>query len=97
MSKQVGVLGAAAIVGGSHLKMTVTQPGSPRFDCIGFGLADYAEAINTQRPFDMCYTIEENVWRDKRNLQLNVKDIKIGREEGRNPVHNAQTVCSLSF
>lgn len=77
MSKQVGVLGMAAIVGGSHLKMTVMQPGSPRFDCIGFGLADYADAINTHRPFDMCYTIEENVWRDKRNLQLNIKDIRI--------------------
>ncbi len=77
MSNHVKVLGAATIVGGSHLKMAVTQPGSPRFDCIGFGLADYAEAINTQRPFDMCYTIEENVWRDKRNLQLNVKDIRI--------------------
>jgi len=77
MSKRVGVWGMATIVGGSHLKMTVRQPGSPRFDCIGFGLADYAEAINTQRPFDMCYTIEENVWRDKRSLQLNVKDIRI--------------------
>ncbi|HWK56662.1 MAG TPA: single-stranded-DNA-specific exonuclease RecJ [Parapedobacter sp.] len=77
MSKQVGVVGEATIVGGSHLKMAVAQPGSPRFDCIGFGLADYAAAINTHRPFDMCYTIEENVWRDKRNLQLNIKDIRI--------------------
>ena len=77
MSRRVVVWGMATIVGGSHLKMTVRQPGSPRFDCIGFGLADYAEAINTQGPFDMCYTIEENVWRDKRNLQLNVKDIRI--------------------
>src|SRR5690606_24608636 len=77
MSRRVVVWGMATIVGGSHLKMTVRQPGSARFDCIGFGLADYAEAINTQSPFDMCYTIEENVWRDKRNLQLNVKDIRI--------------------
>src|SRR5690606_34474384 len=77
MSSQVGVYGLATIVGGSHLKMTVMQPGSARFDCIGFGLAHYAEAINTHGVFDMCYTIEENVWRDKRNLQLNIKDIRV--------------------
>lgn len=77
MSSGVEVYGLATIVGGSHLKMTVMQPGSPRFDCIGFGLAHYVEAINTHGVFDMCYTIEENVWRDKRNLQLNIKDIRI--------------------
>ena len=77
MSRKVGVWGTATIVGGTHLKMTVMQPGSPRFDCIGFGLAEYADAINTHRPFDLCYTIEENVWREKRSIQLNVKDIRI--------------------
>ena len=77
MSKQISVWGPATIVGGTHLKMTVMQPGSSRFDCIGFSLADYTSAINSGRPFDMCYTIEENVWRDKRSIQLNVKDIRI--------------------
>lgn len=77
MSSRVRVYGLATIVGGSHLKMTVMQPGSARFDCIGFGLAHFADAINTHGVFDMCYTIEENVWRDKRNLQLNIKDIRI--------------------
>jgi len=64
-------------VGGSHLKMTVVQPGSAVFECIGFGLGDYANAINTGIPFDLCYTIEENVWREKRSIQLNIKDIRI--------------------
>lgn len=77
MSKRVHVCGVAMAVGGSHLKMTVMQEGTASFDCIGFGLADYVDAINTGGPFDICYTIEENVWRDKRRLQLNVKDIRI--------------------
>ena len=77
MSKKVHVYGVAMTVGGSHLKMTVMQEGTPAFECIGFGLADYVDAINTRREFDLCYTIEENVWRDKRSLQLNVKDIRI--------------------
>jgi len=77
MSKGVQVYGMAMVVGGSHLKMTVMQEGTSSFDCIGFGLADYVDAINAGREFDLCYTIEENVWRDKRSLQLNVKDIRI--------------------
>ncbi|SFB92603.1 single-stranded-DNA-specific exonuclease [Parapedobacter composti] len=77
LSKGVGVCGPAAVVGGSHLKMTVMQPGTAAFDCIGFGLGGYAEAINRGSVFDMCYTIEENVWRSKRNIQLNIKDIRI--------------------
>ena len=77
VSTAVAVCGPAMIVGGNHLKMTVTQAGDVSFDCIGFGLAAYADEINSGKPFDICYTIEENIWRDKRNLQLNLKDIRI--------------------
>ncbi|MFC3196399.1 single-stranded-DNA-specific exonuclease RecJ [Parapedobacter deserti] len=77
LSKQVRICGAASMVGGSHLKMTVTQDGMTGFECIGFGLAGYVDAINEGIPFDICYTIEENIWRDKRSLQLNVKDIRV--------------------
>jgi len=77
LSKQVQICGTAVVVGGSHLKMVVMQHGTPVFECIGFGLAGYVDAINKGKPFDICYAIEENVWRDKRNIQLNVKDIRI--------------------
>ena len=77
LSKKVYVCGAAMLVGGNHLKMTVMQEGTASFDCIGFGLGDYVDRINSGGTFDICYTIEENVWRDKRSLQLNLKDIRI--------------------
>ncbi|WP_257669651.1 single-stranded-DNA-specific exonuclease RecJ [Parapedobacter tibetensis] len=77
LSKKVYACGQAMIVGGNHLKMTVMQEGTVGFDCIGFGLADYVDVINTGKVVDICYTIEENVWRDKRNLQLNLKDIRV--------------------
>ncbi len=77
LSKKVTVHGMATVVGGSHLKMTVMQDGSPRFDCIGFGLGGYAAAINTGKKFDLCYSVGENVWRDKRSIQLMVRDLKI--------------------
>lgn len=76
MSRQVTVVGSAVVVGGSHLKMTVMQSGSATFDCIGFGFGEYADVINAGASFDLCYTVEENVWRDKRSIQLNVKDIR---------------------
>lgn len=78
VSKRVTVVGSAQIVGANHLKMTVAQGDSPAFACIGFGLGEFMDDINSGTPFDICYTIEENVWREKRNLQLNLKAIQVG-------------------
>src|SRR5690606_13497396 len=77
LSRDVVALGPAVVVGGNHLKMTVHQDESIRFECIGFGLGEYADIINTGKTFDICYTVDENIWRDKRYLQLNLKDIRI--------------------
>lgn len=77
MSKNVQVCTYADVVGGKHLKVSVTQTGSPSFDCIGFGLGQFAESINSEKTFDICYTINENIWREKRNLQLVLKDVLV--------------------
>ncbi|GEM65784.1 single-stranded-DNA-specific exonuclease RecJ [Sphingobacterium faecium NBRC 15299] len=76
LSQKVTLIGSAYLVGSNHLKMTVKQEHSPSFDCIGFGLSEHIETINSGKPFDMCYSIEENVWRGKKNLQLNLKGIR---------------------
>lgn len=44
--------------------------------CIGFSLADYYDLLHFGRKIDMTYTIEENSWQGRRELQLNVKDIR---------------------
>ncbi|WP_353184710.1 single-stranded-DNA-specific exonuclease RecJ [Parapedobacter lycopersici] len=77
LSRQVQACGGATVVGGNHLKLAITQAGNVSFECIGFGLGAYADLINAGKPFDVCYTVDENIWRDKRNLQLNLKDIRI--------------------
>ena len=57
--------------------MSIKQPNSPIFvNCIGFGLGEYLPAINQGIPFDICYCIEENIFREQRSLQLNIKGIK---------------------
>ena len=36
----------------------------------------FLEEIKSGKPFDICYHIEENIWRDRRSIQLNVKGIR---------------------
>jgi single-stranded-DNA-specific exonuclease len=76
ISKNVYVSGYAGLVGANHIKMTVVQDGSPGFDCIAFNHGEYLPQLIKDVPFDICYSIEENVWRERRSIQLNVKGIR---------------------
>ncbi|WP_254526501.1 MULTISPECIES: single-stranded-DNA-specific exonuclease RecJ [unclassified Sphingobacterium] len=76
ISKGVTMGYNAYIVGSTHLKFSVKQEDSTIFECIGFGLGEYADLINSGKAFDICFNIEENSWRGKKNLQLNVKAIR---------------------
>ncbi len=76
ISENVKLHGQAIIVGNNHLKINVNQHRSAIFNCIGFNLAHYAESLNTGINFDICYTIETNVWNNKTNIQLNIKGIR---------------------
>ncbi|HWV73719.1 MAG TPA: single-stranded-DNA-specific exonuclease RecJ [Pseudosphingobacterium sp.] len=78
IARNLYTIGAAALVGVNHLKMFLTQEGAGTFDSIGFGLGEFLPLINKGIPFDACFSIEENVWRDKRSLQLNLKGIRLG-------------------
>ena len=76
LSRHVFVQGKASLVGNNHIKMCIRQKDSTFFECIGFGLAEYIDALNKGATFDVCYTIEENTFKNKRSLQLNIKAIK---------------------
>ncbi len=80
LTKNVYVSGIAGLVGENHLKMVVIQHGSPGFSCIGFNLGEYVSNIRQDTPFDICYTIEENTWQEKRSIQLNIKGIRVKEE-----------------
>lgn len=77
VSKNVFFVGTPLIVGTKHLKLNVKQQNSAIFEAIGFNLANFESSLQPNQGFSICYTIEENVWKDKRRLQLNIKDIKI--------------------
>jgi len=64
------------VVGENHLKLFIEQE-EGGLDAIAFNLHHYLEPVQDGKPFDICYTIEENVWNGKVNVQLNIKDIKV--------------------
>jgi single-stranded-DNA-specific exonuclease len=76
VSNAVTFVGIPQIVGTNHLKISVKQQNSPIFETIGFNLGHYTAQFKTNTTFSICYTIEENNWKDKKTLQLNIKDIK---------------------
>lgn len=79
VTKGVMDKGYAKVVGSNHLKLSVVHPSSPMisFSAIAFGQADKLKKMERGKPFDICYSIEENLWNGAVNLQLNIKDIKV--------------------
>ncbi len=77
ITKNVYNYRSGSIVGNNHLKINLCQKNSPSFDCIGFNLGGYLPAINTGEKFDICYTIEENNWKEKKSVRLNIKGIRL--------------------
>ncbi|HOY48598.1 MAG TPA: single-stranded-DNA-specific exonuclease RecJ [Flavobacteriales bacterium] len=68
--------GYGKIVGTHHLKLKLGKSGQPSFDAIAFGMAHMHPAISKGIPVDVCYTLEENHWNGKVNLQWMVKDMR---------------------
>jgi len=71
--------GRSRIVGKNHLKLDLMQTTSrsQAFSGIAFQQGHHYDAINSGKPFSICYHLEENEWQNKVNLQLNVKDIRM--------------------
>ena len=71
--------GMSRIVGNNHLKLNLAEDETTRFgmDGIAFQLGQFYPMVARKIPFDICYSIEENVWNGKTSLQLNVKDIQL--------------------
>lgn len=72
--------GTSRLVGKNqeHLKLDLVEPdiNSGIFMGIAFKQSDAYDLITSGLPFDVCYSITENEYRGKTNLQLFIKDIK---------------------
>lgn len=79
LSQRLVDTGYARVVGGKHLKFAATQIDvrSDFYSAIGFQLGSHCDKIRRSGTcFDICYTLEENHWNGKTEIQLNVKDIR---------------------
>ncbi|WP_346858654.1 single-stranded-DNA-specific exonuclease RecJ [uncultured Draconibacterium sp.] len=72
--------GTSRLVGKNqeHLKLDLVEPdvNSGIFPGIAFNQSEAYDVITSGSPFDVCYSINENEYRGKRNLQLFIRDIK---------------------
>lgn len=79
-AKNVVDTGESRLVGSSkeHIKLSLSQPDKDLqvFPAIAFQQADYYHIIQKGKPFHICFSIEENNFRGKKTIQLNIKDIK---------------------
>ncbi|MBR1625823.1 MAG: DHH family phosphoesterase [Bacteroidales bacterium] len=83
MSKEIYDANGARQVGRNHLKFSaipINENILP-IPCIGFSLASHYDTLRSGKKIDLCYSIEENRYQGRRELQLNVKDIKESKDK----------------
>ncbi len=78
VSRMVSNGSASRLVGanGEHLKLELLQENSSIFSAIAFNQSHNFDIIQSGKPFQVCYCIEENEFRGKTTIQLNIRDIK---------------------
>jgi single-stranded-DNA-specific exonuclease len=75
--------GSSKLVGKDleHIKLELTDDSTGDIiSAIAFGMHQYHDYIKSGKPFDICYTIEENVYNNKTTIQLLIKDIRINSD-----------------
>ena len=65
-----------AVSNGRHLHLDVTDK-VVAMDGIAFGQGDKAEHLQNGKSIDICFYLEENVYRGHTTLQMNAQDIKL--------------------
>lgn len=65
-----------------HLKLLVCEPGLQQHSlhCIAFNLGHCEPMLRNRMRIDIAYTISENEFRDQKTIQLELKDLKPGKD-----------------
>ncbi|MDE6394426.1 MAG: single-stranded-DNA-specific exonuclease RecJ, partial [Duncaniella sp.] len=77
-TRRVKDFGTSKIVGkqGEHIKLEIVDDTSGKvYNGIAFNSAEHFEYIHSGKPFDICYTIDENKRKGSHSVQLLVKGI----------------------
>ncbi|SKA01276.1 exonuclease RecJ [Chitinophaga eiseniae] len=77
LARNITDTGYSKLVKEEHIKFSVRQGRSgPTLSGIGFYMADKFPIINSKKPFDIVFNIDENEWNGQTTLQLKVIDIR---------------------
>jgi single-stranded-DNA-specific exonuclease len=82
-TKNVYDYGTSKVVGREqeHIKLELVDNKSNNImSGIAFGQSSYARFIKSKRAFDICYSIEENIYKHN-EVQLQIEDIKPASEK----------------
>lgn len=77
VSRGISVL-EKRVVGESHLKLVLRQPGSVPLDSIGFRMGSLADTIDAGNGrVDAVFTPELNEWKGSSRIQLRLRDVRV--------------------
>lgn len=76
VSHQVNAI-SLQLLKGEHIRFLVQQNDSAPVHAIAFGMGAYFDQLKAQSHFTICYTVEQNSWNGKTNLQLMIKDFDL--------------------
>lgn len=77
LARNITDTGYSKLVKEEHIKFSVRQGRSgPTLSGIGFYMADKFPIVNSKKPFDIVFNIDENEWNGQTSLQLKVIDIR---------------------
>jgi single-stranded-DNA-specific exonuclease len=76
IAKNITDTGYSKIVKEQHLRFVVKQ-GNISITGIGFGIADKFHLLETKKPLDIVFTLDENEWNGNKTIQLKVIDLRL--------------------
>ena len=84
LSRHLVDTGYPRVVGSNHLRFSAISlvSRSRSFPAIAFQLGQHFPRMKKGEEFSICYTLEENYWNGKTEIQLNVKDIDFDDDQG---------------
>ncbi len=70
--------GFSKIVKEQHIKFSIKQDNLV-FAGIGFGMAEKFPLLESKKPIDIVFTLDENEWNGNKSLQMNVIDLRLSQ------------------
>ncbi len=80
MVRNIADSGNSKLIKEQHIKFCLRQ-NNCSFKGIGFNMAEKFHLIESKKPLDIVFTLEENEWNGQKTLQLKVHDFRLSKAE----------------